>query len=1231
MKRKKNFFGKSYLILLALVFFQFFISFEALGQSIFTNPITGTSPGLTSPYTTGQIVDGNITVSGISRGSGISGNAGNDRYNASGWSTGAINMNDYFEFTITPNAGFKINFSDFTYTSQVSTPAPSHAFRSSIDGYTSNIGTPTTTGATINLSAGTYQNITTAITFRFYTFNIAAASTTFSINDFTFNGNVISTTTGTSDIIATPSFVFPTNIDYKLFQGATLTTANSIEVGQFTIRDGGASAPDADATATNLTSLTLSLSNFANIRRVALFDGSTNLSEVAGGATPTFASLTLSAPDNGTKVFSIRVSFNTAVTDNQQFQFAITNTTATGTGFAVVNAGGASTSIAGDNNRIEVTADRLIFTTQPINTTINNTMPPVVLQGIDINNNLDLDYTNTVSVTSTGTMNASPKTANGSAGIITFSNIFHTVAGTGLTLTATATGLISATSTTFSIITFVGTFLTPGDLVIVGFDAQETGSGTEDGVYLMNMVDLVPNTTFSYVNSRFEACAAANTRTMRWGGSGDQPYEDPGIVTLTWNGSSNIAKGSIIKMRLTATVASIIIEINGIINTSNFIISNPSTAFPNISSSSPDQLYVVQGNFTAYGTINVNRYNLFDGRVLFGFTNGATWVPFTSAVSCNDDGTGREGRLHPDLRCFNIENATLEDAMYYKTTGALHIGSKRALLIAIKNVTANWIKGVTSIPTARKTTTFTINTGKADGTWVGDIDTNWFDCANWEGLAVPGVNTDVIVETYTPNTNVADISATASFSDEFQDIAQCKNLTITDRSVRLESNRNNRLDVYGDINISATGSIDMNDGNNVVMDGTINLHGNFNANITNALDEGNGLINFVGSSEQTIQNAVFNENFYELNINKPAGDLKLLTTIKNDNRINFTQGKINLNAQNILLEDTGFLTENLPSNHLIYDATATNDYNKGGYIRITNRIINTTLTNLQGIGLFLGRTTGTDYQVQVLRRHYAGKMGVAIKRIYDVIVTSGVASSSNTNLRINYADSELNGNDKNQVKMYRYETTNGWFNYTTGFVNAPGSNLGAVTTVNGFSAWTLLQDNIALPSEFLTCKAILEKENQSLVSWRNNNQNAQYFNVQKSYNGVDFFTIAQVEGNKYEYLDILTQEKAYYRVLQFNAFGQMLESNIAEVNKQIDWVVYPNPSSENIYLKGFKNNENLKIMAFDAQGKLLFEENNTFENAQKSLQNNFSHWTKGIYLLKIQSQNQYKTFKVLKN
>lgn len=158
-------------------------------QSIWTNPITGTNPNTSNPYTTGQTFSPNITVSGISRGIGAVGATANDRYNANSWNTASIDLTAYFEWTLTPNSSFCLNLSSFVYTGQASGTGPtSFAFRSSLDGFVSNIGTANSTGTTINLSSMTYQGLNTSITFRLYAWGASATGGTFSINDFTFNG-----------------------------------------------------------------------------------------------------------------------------------------------------------------------------------------------------------------------------------------------------------------------------------------------------------------------------------------------------------------------------------------------------------------------------------------------------------------------------------------------------------------------------------------------------------------------------------------------------------------------------------------------------------------------------------------------------------------------------------------------------------------------------------------------------------------------------------------------------------------------------------------------------------------------------------------------------------------------------------------------------------------------------------------------------------------------------------
>lgn len=187
----ESYFG-SFLKLFLFVNFLFY-SNVIFSQSIFSNTITDPNPSNYNPFVLGQITDANLLVTGIGRGSGMTPNVGADRYNCSNLNSTSRDTSDYFSFTLIPNAGFQLNLTSFVYTSQKSATGPlNFSFRSSLNGFSTDIPTSLGTGATISLSAVAYQNITTPVEFRFYCWNASSAAGTFSINDFTFNGAVVS-------------------------------------------------------------------------------------------------------------------------------------------------------------------------------------------------------------------------------------------------------------------------------------------------------------------------------------------------------------------------------------------------------------------------------------------------------------------------------------------------------------------------------------------------------------------------------------------------------------------------------------------------------------------------------------------------------------------------------------------------------------------------------------------------------------------------------------------------------------------------------------------------------------------------------------------------------------------------------------------------------------------------------------------------------------------------------
>lgn len=287
-------------------------------------------------------------------------------------------------------------------------------------------------------------------------------------NPYTFAIQGTGVNANNSDIIESSGFTYTLNINYLANQAAgpfTNTTGN-VGVFRFEVRDGGGSN-DGDGLGTELNSITFSVgtTHINYIQNAALFDGlamrANNPTINTGAGTITFSGLSganFTAAHNGSLTLTLRVSFTNTVADKEQMQFTITNATAnvSGSVFAAANAGGAQSSITGDRNRIEVTADRLRFAQQPTSTPVNTGMTPsVVVHAVDVNQILDLDYSGTANISSTGTLTGAPVSQSITAGVATFAGLTHTVVESGRTLSASATGLTDATSTAFDITTIV--------------------------------------------------------------------------------------------------------------------------------------------------------------------------------------------------------------------------------------------------------------------------------------------------------------------------------------------------------------------------------------------------------------------------------------------------------------------------------------------------------------------------------------------------------------------------------------------------------------------------------------------------------------------------------------------------------------------------------------------------------------------------------------------------------
>jgi len=236
----------------------------------------------------------------------------------------------------------------------------------------------------------------------------------------------------------------------------------------------------------------------------------------------------------------------------------------------------------------------------------------------------------------------------------------------------------------------LGTEFQSGQLIFVAYDGQINGSGADDEYLIATLVDIEPGTTFLLVNSRYEAGASANERTNKWGGAGDDASVNPGVAEITYVGTSAIPAGSILKLDTDysadfLTYVGVITSTTETDQTADFSVTvlYGEESIPNISASSPDQIFLAQGVFVYDGTDDPNEANyILEGRLLHGITNRISWVSLSDACSGSDT---RESRLHPALNCFNIENSDTSAISGFYQNDDLHDGSFRDIILAVSN------------------------------------------------------------------------------------------------------------------------------------------------------------------------------------------------------------------------------------------------------------------------------------------------------------------------------------------------------------------------------------------------------------------------------------------------------------------------------------------------------------------------------------------------------------------
>lgn len=464
----------------------------------------------------------------------------------------------------------------------------------------------------------------------------------------------------------------------------------------------------------------------------------------------------------------------------------------------------------------------------------------------------------------------------------------------------------------------VPTVFKTGDLLLIAYN--NNASGGDDDIRLLTLVDINPGTKFLWTNATYETggAPAANVRTDKWyecrfdvAPTGNVPF-----IEFTYSGSTVIPAASVFCITTdnssTSTTISCISPSGTTYNTFSVqgrsadgtILTSHSPV--NVSTSNPDSMFLMQGYFN-YDPAG----STFVGTILSGVQDGGLWYNLSDNLTSISGANLRRSRKHPALECASLQaNSTTGpyERSYNVSSSAYTTGNRPYLIGSILNYTTNW---VTSYGTCPSPSPFVITASDPFNKWTGTLDNNWFNCNNWALLTVPDEFTDVQIDATA--TNDCNISYLAANSDLYLDIAQCKDLTINGRKLMLNGNSNNKIEVYGNLTIGASGALETSDNTSGTPDGQIYLYGNWTNNASTgetAYKQGDGTVHFKGSTNQVINNVspYGTEVFYNVVL-----DNNFLTSVSNDL---IAEGNLTINSgKTVNIDSAGYIVAGKSLNH----------------------------------------------------------------------------------------------------------------------------------------------------------------------------------------------------------------------------------------------------------------------------------------------------------------------------
>ncbi|WP_420578430.1 T9SS type A sorting domain-containing protein [Ekhidna sp.] len=372
---------------------------------------------------------------------------------------------------------------------------------------------------------------------------------------------------------------------------------------------------------------------------------------------------------------------------------------------------------------------------------------------------------------------------------------------------------------------------------------------------------------------------------------------------------------------------------------------------------------------------------------------------------------------------------------------------------------------------------------------------------------------------------------------------------------------------------------------------------------------------------------------YGLNI---EANIQLESSITVNGPLNLTtssgSGRLDLNGNNITLGPTfGSLNEDLGNDYIVYSSE------NGGAVIAENLQVDASLEEIAGLGISLAHSDGA-MQVNI-RRVHEQIGGISINKYYEITgsPTGDISMEISYNENYDLTDPSLISDEANGTfSLYKNDGL-GWTDEGGSHDNT--LNTVSQTSLSGFSIWTIAGISQPLPVTLLDFTATQISDTKAKLKWSTASEsNNKHFEVQRSKNGIDFSTVAIVDGAinsnsvlKYS-LEVAIREDSYFRLKQVDLDGAFTHYDMVFLNyvrKGLLWV-FPNPSTNEINIAGIPSTELVGLTVMDNAGKIIFQRYSVFKQNIAALQRAFTNFTSGNYVIQIQRKDQTIVKKLVK-